>query len=368
MEVIDYNNSIVSLTNSILKYFELEPFHKTLSDLDKILDSKKYKNVVLFVCDGMGSNNLDNILNENSFLRKNKIKDITSVFPPTTTSATTSLLTGKMPTEHNWYGWDIYFKDKDETISLFLNKTKEKNELPKLNVLDRNYMKYESIIDLINNKTKNKSYYAYPFYKENPCKNLDEVIEEIKKQVIKPNKKFIYAYIESPDKEMHHFGISSNGVKEQVSIINQKIESLSKELKDTLIIITADHGQVDTKTIILKSDLPDIYNMLERTTSLEARCCGIKLKENESHDKFKDLFNKYLTDDFICLTPDEVINSKLFGENDNNYLRDTIGDYLLIGIQDKAINYDEDSPIFIGNHAGLTKEELLVPLITIDCK
>ena len=108
--------------------------------------------------------------------------------------------------------------------------------------------------------------------------------------------------------------------------------------------------------------------MLERTTSLEARCCGTKLKENESPDKFKDLFNKYLKDDFICLTPDEVINSKLFGENDNNYLRDTIGDYLLIGIQDKAINYDDTSPIFIGNHAGLTKDELLVPLIIIDCK
>lgn len=368
MEVINYKNSLVNLSNSILNYFGIKPFHETLTEIDEILKEKQCKNVVLLLCDGMGSYNLKNILNEDKFITKNKINDITSVFPPTTTAATISVLTGKDPSEHNWYGWDMYFKDSNETIALFINETKEDSLKPKISVFERDYMNYKTIVDLINEESDNEAYYAYPFYKENPCKNLDEVIQEITKLCNMPNKKFIYAYIESPDKEMHHFGVNSNETKEKINIINSKLEDLSKELKDTLIIVTADHGQVDTKTITLKDDIPEIYNILERTTSIEARACGMKLKDNVTKEEFEHLFNKYLKDDFICLNTNQVIESKLFGNYDNKYLRDNIGDYLIIGIKDKAINYDENSPIFIGNHAGFTKEEITIPLIIIDCK
>ena len=49
MEVIDYKNSIVNLSNSILKYFNLPIYHDTLEDLDKLLDKNKYKNIVLLL-------------------------------------------------------------------------------------------------------------------------------------------------------------------------------------------------------------------------------------------------------------------------------------------------------------------------------
>lgn len=65
-----------------------------------------------------------------------------SVFPPTTTSATTSFLTGLTPSEHHWYGWDMYFQDSNETISLFLNKVKGTKKKPILDVLKRDYMQY----------------------------------------------------------------------------------------------------------------------------------------------------------------------------------------------------------------------------------
>lgn len=368
MEVINYKKSLINLSNSILKYFGVNTFHETLKEVDKILLEKEYKNVVLLLCDGMGSFNLKTNLSSNSFLIKNKIEDITTVFPPTTTAATTSALTGKTPSEHNWFGWNVYFKDTNETISLFINKKKDNFEIPKLSVSKRNYMKYESIIDLINKNTNNKAYYAYPFYQENPCNNLDEVINEITKLCSQQDKKFIYAYIVNPDKEMHTFGINSKEVKREINLINEKLEDLSKNLKDTILIVSADHGLIDTETIILKYDLPEIYNLLERTTSIEARTCGIKLKKEVSHEQFKKLYDKYLKKDFLCLTYEEVFKTQLFGMNDNKYLKDTIGDYLLVGIGNKAINYDETEPIFIGNHAGLTKRELEIPLIIIDCK
>ena len=367
--VVNYEeNNLVNLSNSILKYFDVKPFHNTIDSLDKLLEEKKYKNIVLFVCDGMGYYNLNEILTKEDFLRNKKIMELSSVFPPTTAAATTTLLSGLTPSEHHWFGWDVYFKDTNETISVFLNKIKDTEQNSKINVMDRDYMKYKNIIDLINETTSNKAYFAYPFSKENKCLNIEEVINRIKLLTKEDSKKFIYAYIENPDKLMHKYGIDSKEVIEEVKSINKKIENLSKKLKDTLILVTADHGLINTETILFKDSLPKMYEMLERTTSIEPRCVGIKLKENVKKEDFIKLYEKELEKDFKLLTQEEVIKNKLFGEEDSSYLRDNIGDYLLIGKTNKLLIDNEIVPDFKANHAGVTKEELVVPLIIIDCK
>ena len=367
MEVNYEELNLVNLSNSILKYFGVKPFHNTIERIDKILEKGKYKNVILFVCDGLGFYNLRDTLNPNDYLRKKCKLTLSSVFPPTTTAATTSLLSGLTPIEHNWFGWDMYFKDTNETISLFKTLTKEYQQQPTKGINERSYMKYKNIIDIINT-TDNNAYFAYPFSKSNKCMNIDEVIDRIRELTKINNKKFIYAYIENPDKLMHQYGIYSNVVKNTVKDINDKLEKLSKELKDTIILVTADHGLIPTKTTIIKNDLPKLYNMLERTTSLEARCVGVKLKSDVKKEDFLKLYNDELICDFKLLSGEEVIQSKLFGNGDSNYLRDTIGDYLLIATNNISLNYDENSPIFKANHAGITKKELEVPLIILDCK
>ena len=104
----NYDECITNLSNSILKHFNIKTNHNTIRDLDNLLD-KNYKNVIVILCDGMGSILLDEMLTEDSFLIKNRIKTITSVYPPTTTAATTSMLSALNPNEHGWLGWDLYF-------------------------------------------------------------------------------------------------------------------------------------------------------------------------------------------------------------------------------------------------------------------
>ena len=368
MEVIDYKNSIVNLSNSILKYFNILPYHDSLSDIDKFLIENEYKNVVVLLCDGLGSKNLKDCLSKEDFLRKKKVKDIMSVFPPTTTSATTTFLTGLTPSEHHWYGWDMYFQDSNETISLFLNKVKGTNEKPILDVFKRDYMQYETIIDLINKKTNCNAYLLSPFSAEIPCNNLKKILENIYNLSQQKKKKFIYGYIENPDKLMHKYGIYSKKVKDEVKKISNEIENLSKKLKDTIIFVIADHGLINTRYINLKKDIPSLYKMLLRTTSIESRACGIKLKNNINKEEFRKIYDKFLKDKFILLTVDDVFKMQLFGFKKNKYLKDTIGDYLLISNSNYSINYDDTSPVFKANHAGITKEELYVPLIVIECK
>ena len=366
MKKWNYNESVLNLSNSVLKYFGIKPFHNTLSYVDELLAKKDYKNVIIFVCDGLGSCNLEEYLKKDSFFRKNKIANLSSVFPPTTVASTTSILTGLTPSEHHWMGWDMYFKDTDETLSVYLNKNKKTNEKTLLSVSERPYMKYTTIVDLINNNTKYKGYYAYPFSLENKCNNLLEVIDRIKELSKQNERKFIYAYIENPDKLMHKNGIHSLKVKKEVININDSLEKLASELKDTIIFVTADHGLINSRYINIKEDFPILYNMLDRTTSIEARACGIKLKKNILRQTFLNFYNEILADSFDLLSSDEVLENELFGENKDKYIKDAIGDYLLIAKKDISLNYDENSPVFKANHAGITDSEKYVPLIVIE--
>lgn len=100
----NYNESITNFACSIRKYFDLDYQHKTLDYIDKILEEYQPKNVVTILCDGMGSVILDNALNKDDFLIKNRLKSITSVFPATTVAATTSILTGLNPSETEMLG------------------------------------------------------------------------------------------------------------------------------------------------------------------------------------------------------------------------------------------------------------------------
>ena len=184
-----------------------------------------------------------------------------------------------------------------------------------------------------------------------------------------PNEECDYSlYIENPDKLMHHQGIYSKVVRDEINNINRIIEELANSLDNTLIIVSADHSLITTKTINLKNDYQDIYDMLERTTSIELRTCGIKLKSDVKKEDFEFKFKQYFEDNFLLLSLADVRKTKLFGPNQNEYLYDNIGDYLAISTGNVSLIYDDNSPTFKANHAGLTNEELNVPLIIIECR
>ena len=100
----NYNECLTNLACSIRKYFDLEYNHNTLDYIDKILEEKQPKNVVTILCDGMGTNIMDRALEKDSFLIKNRLKNITTVFPATTVAATTSIMTGLNPVESGMLG------------------------------------------------------------------------------------------------------------------------------------------------------------------------------------------------------------------------------------------------------------------------
>ena len=173
----NYDNSLTSVANSILKEFKVPTFHNSLELLDNYLAKKDYKNIIIILYDGMGSNILKRNLKEDSFLLKHKITDINSVFPATTTAATTTLKTGLNPVEHGWLGWDLYFKNEDEIVTMFTNEIKDTNTLYSEDSLALKYYPYTSIFDLIN-KTNNKAI-EISHYSDNSYTDLEDMHNKI---------------------------------------------------------------------------------------------------------------------------------------------------------------------------------------------
>ena len=359
----DYDKCLTNLTNSILKYFDITPYHKTLKELDKVLEESNYDNIILLIYDGMGSNILSRNLNENSFLRKHKIEDIKAIFPPTTTASTTTLLSGLNPCEHGWLGWDLYFKWLDETVTMFLNTKKDTDILVSEENMSQKYFSYSSIIDLINEKYK--AFKLMPFG-DNAYNDLADLNNKVINLCKEKGKKFIYAYYDEPDHTTHNEGTDSNITVKLYEEIDKSTKELYEKLKDTntLVIVTADHGHINSKDITL-SDYKDIFNLLKHDVSIEGRACAFFIKEGKSQE-FEQLFNKYFKDDFILYTKEEVIKNKLFGSGrENKYFKDSLGDYLAVAITNKYFRYNENSVKLTSMHAGLTEDEMLVPLIII---
>lgn len=362
----NYNECLTNLACSIRKYYNLEYSHKTLDYVDKILDDKKPKNVVLILCDGMGSKIIDKVLDSKSFLMKNKYKDITTVFPATTVAATTSMMTGLNPVETGMLGWDMYYKDLDKIITTFLNFEKGDNDKKVLqDAIDfkQKYMKTKSIMDELNEKSEYKAYTLFPFG-DNAYKDLDDLYNIILDKCMEDGKKFIYAYDTEPDSTMHDLGSNCDKTQEIIKNINERIKFLSKNLNDTIIFVVADHGHKNVINIDL-SDYPDITECLKRNTSIEPRAVNFFIKENKK-ELFVQLFEKYFAKDFKLYCKKDIIDSKLFGDGEENVIfRDILGDFLAIGITDKAIVYTGGEKLK-SQHAGYTDEEIYVPLIIID--
>lgn len=93
---------------------------------------------------------------------------------------------------------------------------------------------------------------------------------------------------------------------------------------------------------------------------------SFKIKKGRKRE-FKQLFNKYFTDDFILKTKQEVIDEELFGVGiENKYFKDSLGDYLALAIVDKYFKYTDKGDNFKSTRAGFTLDEMKIPLIIID--
>ena len=387
---LDYNNCLVNLANSVLKRFGADTTADTLPLADKYL-TKDYRNVVVLLLDAMGMSILEKHLDKDGFFRSHVAGAYSSVYPPTTVAATTSVFTGLYPNEHGWLGWDVYFPQVGKNITVFRNTdqmVEKKDAKPEGTDSDgnpvwpwdsvitdvkaadydvpRTYIPYKTIIDKINDAGK-KAYFSMPFMPPFP-QDPESILARVEDLCKEPGEKYIYAYWNEPDNTMHRTGTRSDETHEVITALEKQVEDFASRLEDTLLIITADHGHMDSRNVCIL-DYPEIMQCLERLPSIEPRTLNLYVKD-EYMDTFPEIFRKNFGDEFLLLTREEVLEDKLFGiGEDREGLEGMIGDYVALAVSELSVfNTHLEAQLMPGGHAGLTPEEYEIPLIVIEKK
>ncbi len=363
----DYDRCLLQVSSSILKKYGLKGKYSSLDVLDNKLDND-YKNVVYLILDALGSNILEIYSKELKFLKENLLTNVTSVFPPTTTVATTSIHSGLSPYESGWVGWMPYFKEYDRMIELFSGcdfYTGEK-------VVDKiEDLEYETIYEKIVKKNKDVKYIkVFPDFSKKEENSFTKICDGIRNACNNTNRNLVSAYWTEPDSLIHKYGINSQEVKKELKNINDNLEKLASELSNTIFIVTADHGALDIEEVYL-NEYKDIDDCLKRPPSIESRFVSIFLKDNKK-ELFKELIKKYFQDKFLIYDKDEFLKLELLGSGNKHERIDSyLGDVILIGNSNLNIRYTITNTKFKplkADHSGITKEEMLVPVIVIESK
>lgn len=374
----NYEHCILNTITSILKYYNVQTPYSSLTVLDEKLN-KKYKNVILLILDGMGSNILEN-LSTNGFFKKNQKDCVTSVYPSTTTAALTTYYSGKPPYETGWIGWSQYFKEYGRAIDMFSHKESYLGQIPnfsRLNVF-KGVMRYPTIFERIEEASPNiKAYEIEPTYAERrstrtlTADNLDELVENIKIVCQTPDEKFVLAYSDNPDGLLHKFGTSSPEAREFILDAEEKISKLYNELpEDSILIVSADHGHKDIEKAYTLLDYPEIQECLIIPASLECRSVAFWVKENMKK-QFEERFNKVFGNEFLLLTTEEFLNKHFLGYGEKHpKIDDFLGNYVALSTSTSMIRIEsflaEGKPVRKSTHCGLSKEEMEVPVIILE--
>lgn len=109
--------------------------------------------------------------------------------------------------------------------------------------------------------------------------------------------------------------------------------------------------------------------MLLRAPSIEPRALSLFVKPDKKDD-FKKLFNETFGEKFLLFTKEEVYEKQLFGPGEiGKKTDDFIGDFLAVATDNLCIGRSRPKKsALIGNHAGLTKEEMTIPFIVVKDK
>ncbi|MFW5799645.1 MAG: alkaline phosphatase family protein [Spirochaetota bacterium] len=385
----DYDNCIVNLISTILNAYNVQTNHNPLRQLN-LNELKSKRNIVLMIFDGMGYDILKRHTDpNNSFIRSKLIDKINTVYPSTTASVITSIYTGKTPLEHGVLGWTLYYKEYFRLINILPCIDYMSGEYININSINP-YKPFnlhkESIFTKIKENspdvsqyiiTENKiidSHYNKLISEDAKMRGYsitDSLYEELRK-TIKENdaKKFILTYASEPDALIHLQNTGSDWVKDYINEMDKQIRMLVDKVKgtDTLIFITADHGLIDIDKYYYNDEDEEFYNCIVLPAFPEQRFSSFFVKNHK-----RALFEKYIKNyenDFMFMNRDEFWKKELLGRGKKHpKIDDFIGDYLAIAIGDKGIgNFYKSGRTheFKAHHAGLTEQEMLIPLIKID--
>lgn len=376
-EEIDIIDLIKFIANSFNGGFDIDK--KKNRKLNEILRLKD--KVLLILVDGMGYYKVKQ-LDQRSILKNNLVCGIKTVVPTSTSCVLTSIASATYPSEHGIFGWWQYFRKKNLNYCplLFVERKSGINLKDKAVTVD-DVFRFDTFLNKISCKvhvTMHREILSSDFSKKFIGKNasthgyysIKEGFSSLSNKIKKTNSQMLsYMYIDGLDEVSHIYGTKSAEVNYIIKVIEKGIEQLKDENPNTSIVVIADHGQIDMESMIYLNQNHDYTKYFYALPSIDTRMISFYVKD-EFKEEFENTFINEFKKDVLLIKTEEIEKYNVFGDSQlSKFAKDSLGEYIAIVVNNKFMLCDkvnlEDKMYNKGNHSGITKEEVTIPLIVI---
>jgi len=344
-----------------------------------------FRHIVMLVIDGLGDAWLRRQAPEGP-LARHRLAAMTSVFPPTTASAITTYLTGDAPQQHGLTGWFTWLRELGCVMTVLPGQPRYGGlsyrdagvDLARLFQHRSVFARMATHGIAVSPRHIARSEYNLAHLGPadlRPFKGLDGLVRQITRAVRKARTpSYVYAYWPGLDTIGHEHGIDSPQALDHLADLEQSVAALSAALAgtDTALLISADHGQIDTTPadIVDVTDHPELAACLSIPLCGEPRAAFCYLRPDRVR-AFEDYCNDALAERFALYPSRQLLEEGYFGRGlPHPRLAERIGDYTLIARGRSVIR---DPLLFegpfrqVGVHGGLSDAELWVPLCLLRC-
>jgi hypothetical protein len=357
------------------------------------------KRIILILVDALSLHRLQRWTSDGTatvwsrLTEQGKLSALTSIIPSTTATVLTSLWTGHSPAEHGIVGYEMWLKEYGIVSNMIshapISFSNDSGSLVKAGFNPELFLNMDTLGSHL--ASYGVSSYAFqhrsiihsglsqmffididPHGYFSPSElwvNLRHLVESNPHQSqyfwVYTGQIDHFSHFYHPDDErtVTEFGDFSRAFEHQF------LDKLSPALrKGTLVLLTADHGMIATQKSA-HYDLrnhPDFTRLLHILPTGESRLMYLFIRPGCT-DQVRSYFNQAWPDQFTFLDPTEAVAKGLFGPGTPHpRLMDRLGD-LIVPARSEAYLWwaDKQNPL-VGRHGGLSADEMIVPLLSVE--
>ena len=358
-----------------------------------------YRRVLLILVDALALHRLQRWMADGTapvwqrLAQRGQLAALTSITPSTTSAALTSLWTGRSPAEHGVVGYELWLKEYGIVANMILhapiNYQNDVGSLSRAGFKPEAYLAAPTLGThlaahgirsyALQHRSIIRSGLSQMFFKDVDVQgfntasdlwiNLRHLVEARLAE-----RQYLWVYTGEVDHFSHFYHPDDERTAAEFAAFSLGFERLFLDKlspaarKETLVLLTADHGMVATHKDPLydAANHPGLTRLLHIMPTGEHRLMYLFTRPGQG-TAVQDYYNQTWPGQFAFLDPAEAVAAGLFGPGQPHpRLYDRLGDFIVAARQRAYLWWADKENILVGRHGGLVPEEMLVPLLAAE--
>lgn len=357
-----------------------------------------YQNVILILMDALSLRRLNALIAAGDLSLWSRLAEdgvlapLTSITPSTTSTALTSLWTGRSAAEHGLVGYELWLKEYGLVANTILHSPMSFRG--DAGGLSRAGLDPETFLEpsLLGSHLSSSGVSVFAFQHQsifrsslsrmllrdvnlNSFRTPADLWVNVRStlQDHAQARKYIWIYWGEVDNFSHHYGPDDERTVAELVNFSTALETLFLDRVDrsavgkTLLLLMADHGQISTSPnphYDLRNH-PNLVRRLHIMPTGENRLAYLYLRPGQT-EAVREYIERTWPGGFTFLDPVFAVEGGLFGPGPTHpRLLDRLGDLILVARRDAYLWWSQKKDHLLGRHGGLSPDEMLVPFLGV---